>query len=119
MSKIIQAVEAPALPGTFNDDAPLVFPSTFIHPEAGKFRDQPEEWWKNKAVRVLMELHDGTQVPAWIDFVEFRDDPASGRRFGYGNLRSTVKGYAGVGEVPFGVEEVFDVMERLVVPEGA
>jgi len=114
----IEAVAAPKLDGTFDDDKAVVFPSTYVHPNAGKYKDEPESFFLDKAVRVLVELGDGSKIPAWLDVAGFYDDTEFNIRLGRGTLRSTLRGYRSGAELAFHPSEVFDVIQRLVLPEG-
>ena len=96
------------------DDPVIVFPAGYVHPDAGKYKNQPESFFVGATVRVLIESATGDLVPAWIDVVDFYDDVAVGRRLGRGRLQTTVVGWAPEALVPFDVEEVFDVVHRFV-----
>jgi hypothetical protein len=103
---------------TFDDDATITFPPTFVHHDAGKYKDQPEAFFLDKAVRVLLDLPDQTRVPAWLDVTCFRDDTTTGKRWGWGKLRSTVLGYTNGVEYPFAPGEVFDTIQRFIPQPG-
>lgn len=115
---LIATPDAPKLVNTFDDEAPVIFPPGYQHPDCGKYRSEPESFFLTRAVRILVDVAPAGKVPAWIDVVEFFDDPESGRRLGRGKLRSTVRDYNDGALLAFDVEEVFDSLERLVLPEG-
>jgi hypothetical protein len=96
------------------DDPVIVFPPGYVHPEAGRYKDQPESFFRGATVRILIESATGDQVPAWLDVVDFYDDVHVGRRLGRGRLQTTVPGWTPEALVPFGTEEVFDIVRRFV-----
>jgi hypothetical protein len=101
----------------------IYLPPTFEHPNVGKFKTMPEAWWENRTVRLYLDVLDGDQparVACWLDFLRFEDQVVDGRpvRMGVGKLQRTIGSYLGGAEFPFGVEEIFDVVERVVLPEG-
>jgi len=96
------------------DDPVIVFPPGYVHPDAGKYKNQPESFFVGATVRVLIESATGDLVPAWIDVVDFYDDVHVGHRLGRGRLQTTVPGWTPEALVPFAVEEVFDVAHRFV-----
>ena len=100
------------------DDPVIVFPPGYVHPDAGRYKDQPESFFAGATVRVLIESATGDLVPAWIDVVDFYDDVELGRRLGRGRLQTTVVGWTPQALVPFDVEEVFDVVHRFVPRDG-
>ncbi len=106
---------------------PLFLPITFEHPRAGSFKDKPEEFFRNLAVRVLSEVDVGGApmlVPIWLDCIGFFDDVVNGRpcRMGRGRVQKSLTGVdAPICEglvVPFHPEEVIDTIERFVPVDG-
>jgi hypothetical protein len=103
---------------------PLYMELNYVNPKAGRYKDQPKQWWAGKAVRVYTEVVvDGVSklAPVWLDFVEFRQEVVDGAPvwMGYGTTQQKVGAEqvlaAGL-EVPFSPDEVFDVLERTVLP---
>ena len=98
---------------------PILLDTAFAHPCVGKFKDQPEEFFRGKAVRILVDVDvDGKmyQFPTWLDVVGFRDVVVSGApvRLGVGVTQQRLVAdspIAGGVEMEFSVEEVFDVLD--------
>jgi hypothetical protein len=100
-------------------DEPLYLPTTFEHPNAGKFKDEPEAFFLDKAVHIYVDVElDGTPMlaPCWLDVLRFEDKVLEGRpqRVGVGRVQ---KGGSG-DEMFFWPVEVFDVIQRMAKPEG-
>jgi hypothetical protein len=98
-------------------DEPLVLPSTFVHPDAGKYKSEPEEFFLHCAVRIYVDVDVGGlagRIPVWLDVIRFEDQVMDGTpvRLGLGRVQKTVHAAVPEGlELSFHPEEVFHVIE--------
>ena len=106
---------------------PLYLPTTFEHPNVGKYKDEPESFFLDKAVHIYVDVEiEGTPflAPCWLDVVRFEDRTINGKpeRVGIGRVKEkqilTGGAPAGGEEVVFWPLEVFDVIQRLIPQEG-
>ena len=105
---------------------PLYLPASFTNPNAGRYKDQPEKWWTDRKVHLLIEVDVDRQpqkYAVWLHFLRFEDQILDGRpvRVGVGRLENHINcdhpQAEGV-EMFFSVEEVFDVTDPQPKHEG-